>query len=67
MQCDPTSKNTDNNIAVHLAVVNGHFDTVKFLLNQTCDPNIQGLYGRTPLHCAAEFGHLYIVKYLTDE
>ena len=64
MHCEPTSRNANNNIAVHL-VVKGHLNVINSDLN--CDPNIPGQYDRTPLHCAAEFGHLHIVKYLTDE
>ena len=70
IHCDPTSKNTNNDTALYLAVVKGHLDIVQLLISdqKNCDPNSpHGQYGRTPLHCAAEFGHLSIVKYLIDE
>ena len=67
MHCDPTSRDENNDTALHLAVLEGHLDIVQFFIsNQKCDPNIPGQYGGTLLHCAAEFGHLHIVKYLTE-
>lgn len=64
-----TSRNADNDTALHLAVECGHLNIVKFFIsNLNCNPNVpEGRCGGTPLHRAAEFGHLHIVKYLTDK
>ena len=64
-----TSRNADNDTALHLAVECGHLNIVKFFIsNLNCNPNIpEGRCGGTPLHRAAEFGHLHTVKYLTDK
>ena len=68
--CEPTSRDEDNDTALHLAVMNGHLDLVQFFTSDlNCDPNIPRRVGlvETPLHYAAEFGHLHITKYLTDD
>ena len=54
------------NLCLHLAVVEGRFDSHSPILKRFVDPNIPSQCGRTPLHCAAEFGELHIVKYLTN-
>ena len=69
MHCDPTSRNVNNDTALHLAVMKGYLDIVRFFISDlNCDPDLPGgQYGRTPLHAAATFGHLNIVKYLTNK
>lgn len=53
---------------LHMAALNGHYDTVKLLLTQQgkykADPNIRTANNITPLHCAAGNGHMPVVKLL---
>ncbi|CDR44017.1 CYFA0S13e01640g1_1 [Cyberlindnera fabianii] len=58
---------------IHMASANGHFDTVKYLLEQvpresaTSLVNRQNFEGNTALHWAALNGHLKVVELLCDE
>ena len=48
MHCDPTGRNPHDDTALHLAVVNGHSNIVRFFISdQNCDPNIPGQHGGT--------------------
>ena len=64
-----TSRDSDNDTALHLAAQKGHLNILQFFISdQNCDPNIPGgQCGATPLHYATAFGHLHIVKYLINE
>jgi ankyrin repeat protein len=49
-----------------MAVVRGHVDLVRLLLERGADVNDVGGYGRTALHRAAEEGHEEVVSILLD-
>ena len=52
---------------IHLAAMNGHLDTVKYLVNFTEKPIMpDSRIGLTPIHLAARNGHLYVVKFLVN-
>ena len=62
------SSNTLHNAIVNAAIVDGHLDIVRYLIEEVgCDPNIRENDGLNALHCAANRGHLNIVKYLIVE
>ena len=64
---DPLSKNSEHNIPLHYASMDGRFDAVKFFLDtQKLDPNVKGSGGSTPLHFACQHGYLSIVQYLIE-
>lgn len=52
--------------ALHNAVVAGHYDVAKFLIEAGCDINVQDSDGWTPLHCAASCDNLPLVKLLIE-
>ena len=52
---------------IHLAAMNGHLDTVKYLVSFTNTPiTPDSRVGLTPIHLAARNGHLNVVKFLVD-
>ena len=68
MNCDPTSRNANNDTALHFAVNSKRLDVVQFFISdQHCDPNICSDFGGTLLHYAVMMGHMNIVKFLTVE
>ena len=52
------------NSALHLAVLAGHLDTAKVLLDAGLAGDVVNHVGRTPLHHAADNGHVNIVDLL---
>jgi ankyrin repeat protein len=52
--------------ALHIAVHNGHFKLVKFLVKHGVNLNTKDKFGITPLHIAIEKGHLNIFSYLIE-
>lgn len=52
--------------ALHNAVVAGHYEVAKYLINAGCDINVQDSDGWTPLHCAASCNNLPLVKLLIE-
>ena len=57
--------NYDGKTVLHLAVMNGHYDIVKLLIDKRADINARdGKTGRTILHEACLDGNLDLVKYL---
>lgn len=52
--------------ALHNAVVAGHYEVAKFLIEAGCDINTQDSDGWTPLHCAASCNNLPLVKLLVE-
>ena len=63
--------NTDGVTPLHLAALNGHFETCAFIIKHVTNKNPQDKNGNTPLHGAAKRGHLQIYKlimeYLVDK
>jgi len=49
------------------AAHNGHFHTVKFLVEKGADVNAIDMGDNTALHWAAMRGHVEIVKYLLEQ
>lgn len=52
--------------ALHNAVVAGHYEVAKYLIEAGCDINVQDSDGWTPLHCAASCNNLQLVKLLIE-
>lgn len=52
--------------ALHNAVVAGHYEVAKYLIEAGCDINVQDSDGWTPLHCAASCNSLPLVKLLIE-
>lgn len=52
--------------ALHNAVVAGHYEIAKYLIEAGCDINVQDSDGWTPLHCAASCNNLPLVKLLIE-
>ncbi|KAG9399791.1 hypothetical protein AC1031_011214 [Aphanomyces cochlioides] len=50
-----------------MACESGHFDVVKYLLDNGAALDMKSHHGQTPLHKASARGHLDIVKYLLDK
>ena len=50
---------------IHLAALNGHLDTVQYLVGLTEDPFTPSTTCKTPLHLATREGHFNIVTYLS--
>ena len=64
-------QNTDGVTPLHLAALNGHFETCAFIIKLVSNRNPKDKNGNTPLHGAAKRGHLQIykliMKYLVDK
>ncbi len=60
-------RDDDGNTALHKAVMNGHFDLVKTLLNAGANPNKSNNLGQTPLNLAEKNSNLSIVKLLRTD
>ena len=52
--------------AFDIAAMRGHFNVVKYIVDNVEDKNPSDSIGDTPLHRAAMGGHLAIVKYIMD-
>ena len=64
--CDPTVRNTNGYLPLHLACAYNSLEIVKLVSN--CDVNAKtSRTGNTPLHIACERGSAEIVKYLVEE
>lgn len=62
MQLHTVSAANDEGItALHNAICAGHYEVVKFLIEQHADVNAQDSDGWTPLHCAASCNNLPMV------
>ena len=55
-----------NRTPLTIASYNGHFEKVKYLVENGADVNAKLDYGRTALISACEKGYLEIVKYLVE-
>ena len=64
-------RNADGVTPLHLAALNGHFETCAFIIKLVTNSNPKDKNGNTPLHGAAKRGHLQIykliMKYLVDK
>ncbi|EDO45485.1 predicted protein, partial [Nematostella vectensis] len=49
---------------LHIAVVYGHWEIVKLLLDEGADVEAQTKNGYQPLHLAAQYGHKIIIEIL---
>ena len=54
----------DGRNTIHLAALNGHLETVKYLASFTDTPNQGDNIGITPIYTAIKTGHMDIVQYL---
>lgn len=52
--------------ALHNAVVAGHYEVAKYLIESGCDINVQDGDGWTPLHCAASCNNLPLIRLLIE-
>ena len=59
------SKSTKDT-ALHSACLNGHLESVIFLLKNGANVELNDEYKRTPLHLSAHFGHTEIVEVLLN-
>ena len=64
---DMKAGDDENRTPLHDAAINGHLDTVKYLVEQGADKEARDDQNRTPLHLAADNGHLDTVKYLVEQ
>ena len=53
--------------AFDIAAMRGHFNVVKYIVDNSEDKNPSDSIGDTPLHRAAMGGHLAIVRYIMDK
>ena len=53
--------------AFDIAAMRGHFNVVKYIVDNSEDKNPSDAIGDTPLHRAAMGGHLAIVRYIMDK
>ena len=53
--------------ALMMAIENGKFEAVQYLVSQGADPNACRNDGITPIHLAAQKGHMDIVKFLASK
>ena len=51
---------------LHLAVIEGHLEIVKYLIDKKADVNAQDRQGWTPIFCACSANHLEIIDILID-
>lgn len=63
---DLSASNDECVTALHNAVVAGHYEIAKYLIEAGCDVNVQDSDGWTPLHCAASCNNLPLVKLLIE-
>uniref|UniRef100_A0A2K5KMQ1 Ankyrin repeat and sterile alpha motif domain containing 1A n=1 Tax=Cercocebus atys TaxID=9531 RepID=A0A2K5KMQ1_CERAT len=61
-----TTKNNDNETALHCAAQYGHTEVVKVLLEELTDPTMRNNKFETPLDLAALYGRLEVVKMLLN-
>ncbi len=53
---------------LHIAALNGHFEIVKFLVEEVgLDPLLSDVKQKTPLHSASQNGGIKVVDYLIDQ
>ncbi len=63
---DPKNKDEAGWTPLHKAAWDGHYESVKRLINAGLDPNVTNNHGHTPLHLAAFSGHLPVVRELVN-
>ncbi|KAI6189221.1 SH3 domain protein [Aphelenchoides besseyi] len=63
---DISQANEEGITALHNAICAGHYEIVKFLIEQHADVNAQDADGWTPLHCAASCNNLPLAKLLIE-
>ena len=64
--CDPLSRDTHFYFsALHCAAIYGHFEIVKFFIEELkCPPDIPGIFNITPLQMAISMNHPDIAQHL---
>ncbi len=60
----PAGGKLEGRAALHVAVIKGQVEMVKFLLSNNADPNARDVEGRTPLHYAASQNQMEIAHML---
>ena len=64
---DVTARDNGGNTPLHVAVMNGHDDTVLVLINEFgCNVNEKGRNVQSPLHCACSEGRLSLIRALMN-
>ena len=58
--------NADDLTPLHLAALNGHFETCKFIMNLLTNKNPKDKNGWTPLHSVAQGGNVKICKLMME-
>lgn len=61
---DLNSRDLSNQTALHIAAINGHAETLQFLVSIGCDPDVEDDNKWTPLHHASYHGHVKAVEIL---
>ena len=63
--CDSMLQDIHGSIDLHYAVLSGHLEMVKFLIEELkCTPDIIGLFNMTPLQLAIAAKHSSTAQYL---
>ena len=57
-------KDSSSRSPLHLAVLAGHMNVIKFFIRKDIDLNVKTVTGHTPLHLAARAGRLEVAKLL---
>lgn len=63
---DLSASHDEGVTALHNAVVAGHYEVARYLIEAGCDINVQDGDGWTPLHCAASCNNLPLLKLLIE-
>jgi len=56
----------DASAPLHLALMNGHGDLARTLVERGADVSVRDKNGRTPLHCASYSGHVDMARMLAE-